>query len=283
MIYVGTCGYAYKDWIGTFYPGTVRKEEMLPFYAGCFRAVEIDASFYGILQPRTIARMQACTPDGFQFCFKAPQTLTHAPDLTSGHIHPDAKLFAQSLLPIAESGKLGTVLLQFPNGFKPSDEGIAHLRRITRSLTGLPLVAEFRNREWQNARTFELLGELGVGWCNVDMPHYDTLLLPSSDAVGPIGYVRFHGRNGKTWWTGDNTSRYDYAYTAEELVPWSDRVAEIEEQVERTYAFFNNHARGNAARNAEMFLDLLRERYGQTAESIVAERVPRPSQGSLFD
>ena len=150
------------------------------------------------------------------------------------------------------------------------------------SLRPLRLVAEFRNREWQTPRTHQLLCDLGVGWCNVDMPQYETLLRASSDVTCAIGYVRFHGRNAAQWWTGDNTSRYDYDYTNEELVPWTDRIAEMDERVEETYAFFNNHARGNAARNAEVFVDLLRERYGDAADDFVAKRVPRPSQGSLF-
>jgi len=283
VIYVGTCGYSYKDWIGPFYPPTIRKEEMLAFYTGVFHAVEIDASFYGVLAPQTTKRMIAVTPGRFQFCFKAPQTVTHAPDVTTPHVHPDAKLFAQSVAPFAEAGKLGAVLLQFPNGFHATDSAVAYVRRVAELLGELPLVAEFRNREWQNARTYELLSDLDVGWCNVDMPRYESLMLPSSDVTSDVGYIRLHGRNAQNWWTGDNTTRYEYLYTDEELVPWTDRAAEIEERVARTYAFFNNHARGNAVRNAEQFAGLLRERYGDAADSVV-ERLGRvPSQGSLFD
>jgi len=136
-------------------------------------------------------------------------------------------------------------------------------------------VAEFRNRDWQTARTHEFLSELGVGWCNVDMPRYETLLLPSSDVTSSIGYVRFHGRNAQKWWSGDNVTRYDYLYSPDELIPWTDRAAEIEEQAEQTYAFFNNHARGNAVRNAEMLSDLLRERYGEAAARSSTRRSPR--------
>lgn len=283
MIFVGTCGYSYKDWVGPFYPTTIRKEEMLAFYAGVFHAVEIDASFYGVLAPQTTKRMIAVTPARFRFCFKAPKTVTHAPDLTTPHVHPDAKLFAQSVRPVADAGKLGAVLLQFPNGFKPDESALAYFRRVAQSLAELPLVAEFRNREWQNRRTLELLSELNVGWCNVDMPRYESLMLPSSDVTSGVGYLRFHGRNAAQWWTGDNTTRYDYLYSAEELVPWTDRAAEIEERVEQTYAFFNNHARGNAVRNGEMFAGLLRERYGPSADAVV-ERLGRiPYQRPLFE
>lgn len=282
MIYVGTCGYAYKDWLGPFYPGTTRQGEMLPFYANCFRAVEIDASYYGVPAPATIARMNANTPPEFRFCFKAPQTVTHPPDITVKRVHDDAAAFVESVVPIVEAGKFGTALIQFPNSFKPTESGEAYLRRVVEALRPLRLVAEFRNREWQAPRTHEMLCELDVGWCNVDMPSYETLMTAGSDVTAAVGYVRFHGRNAAQWWTGDNTTRYDYDYKPEELVPWTDRIAEIGERVEATYAFFNNHARGNAARNAEMFIDLLRERYGSAADGIVPRRRQRPSQGSLF-
>jgi uncharacterized protein YecE (DUF72 family) len=106
---------------------------------------------------------------------------------------------------------------------------------------------------------------------------------PSSDVSSDVGYVRFHGRNASQWWTGDNRTRYDYDYTPEELDPWAERIAEIDEQAKTTYAFFNNHARGNAARNAEMFIDMLRERYAGALSLLAPSGARPPGQGSLFD
>lgn len=271
MIYVGTCGYSYKDWVGPFYPGTIRPGEMLAYYATCFGAVEIDASYYGVLAPATIARMNANTAPAFRFCFKVPQTVSHPPEAALTRVHDDARAFVDSVAPIAQAGKLGCALLQFPNGFKPTERAQAYLRAAIEALSPLPLVAEFRNREWQTPEHYELLRGLGVGWCNVDMPQYETLMRPSSDVSSKIAYVRFHGRNAATWWTGDNTTRYEYDYSEEELVPWANRVADMDEQAERTFAFFNNHARGNAARNAEVLAQLLG-----------MKRPTRPSQGTLF-
>ncbi len=281
MIYVGTCGYAYKDWIGPFYPGKVRSNEMLPYYARCFPAVEIDSSYYGVPEPKTIARMDKCTPSEFRFCFKAPSTVTHSPDITVTRVHPDARFFVESIVSLKEAGKLGCALLQFPNGFRKTPTAEAYLQRVVEALAPLPLVAEFRNREWQNAATQHLLAAMGVGWCNVDMPSYETLLQPSSDVTSSIGYLRFHGRNAEQWWTGDNVTRYDYEYSPEELEPWAARAGEIEEAAGTTFAFFNNHARGSAARNAELFIELLRNRYGDVVD-IVARREGVPAQGTLF-
>lgn len=283
MIFVGTCGFAYKDWAGTFYPATIRPDEMLPYYASCFRAVEIDASYYGVLPPQTIARMNARTPQAFRFCFKVPQTVSHPPEAALARVHDDARAFVESVGPIVDAGKFGCALLQFPNGFKPSERTERYVRAAAKALRPLNVIAEFRNREWQTPTYYDLLCELGVGWCNVDMPGYETLMRPSSDVCGDIAYVRFHGRNAAKWWTGDNTTRYEYDYTAQELVPWADRIADMEERARTTFAFFNNHARGNAARNAEIFVDLLRERYGDAADAVIPERSHPPGQQSLFE
>ena len=274
MIYVGTCGFSYKDWIGTFYPATIRQNEMLSYYAGCFHAVEIDSSFYGVLQPQTVARMNERTPPSFRFCFKVPQTVSHVPEAGMGRVHDDAAAFVESVQPIVHAGKFGCALLQLPNGFKPNARTQAYLRMAVEALRPLAIVAEFRNREWQRPQYFALLRDLGAGWCNVDMPGYETLMRPSSDVSSSIAYVRFHGRNASKWWTGDNRTRYDYDYSPEELEPWANRLADMEEQAEQTFAFFNNHARGNAARNAEMFEQML---------GITRERSHPPAQDSLFD
>jgi uncharacterized protein YecE (DUF72 family) len=272
VLFIGTCGFSYKDWVGAFYPGTIRQNEMLAYYAGCFGAVEIDASYYGVLAPQTVARMNERTPDGFKFCFKVPQSVSHAPESAQARVHPDAHAFVESVQPIVQAEKFGAALLQFANGFKPNERTERYLRIVVEALRPLPVVAEFRNRDWQVPKYYDLLSDLNVGWCNVDMPAYETLMRPSADVTSRIGYVRFHGRNASTWWTGDNRTRYDYEYTAEELAPWTNRVAEMEEQAQETYAFFNNHARGNAARNAELF-----------AQMLGVARKPRSSQGSLFD
>lgn len=270
MIYVGTCGYAYKDWIGPFYPPKTKSAEMLATYARRFRAVEIDSSYYGVPKPQTVAGMAARTPAGFRFSFKLPQTVTHPPDPASLRVHDDARLLMESLEPMLAAGKLACVLAQFPNGFKPEGSRETYLRNVVEAFDGVPVVVEFRNRAWQRPEALALLRDLGAGFGNVDMPRLDGLMAPSSDAAGSVGYVRFHGRNAAQWWKGTNVTRYAYTYTAEELVPWADRIAEVEEQVDDTYVMFNNHASGRAAKNAEMLEALLDERYGPAAPEAIA-------------
>jgi uncharacterized protein YecE (DUF72 family) len=82
--------------------------------------------------------------------------------------------------------------------------------------------------------------------------------------------VRFHGRNYKKWWTGDNTTRYDYLYSKEELEPWADRLIDVDAEVKETLSFFNNHRRAQAAQNADMLTAMLKTRFGKNAPKIVA-------------
>lgn len=273
MIYVGTCGFAYRDWIGAFYPKGMRSQEMLPYYARRFAAVEIDSSYYAVPDARVFASMNDRTPDAFRFSVKAPATVTHAPD-PSLRVHDDAHLLVEALQPLRDAGKLACVLAQFPNGFDANETNEEYVRRVVEAFDGAPVVVEFRRREWQSPRTLALLREIGAGYCNVDMPSYDTVLAPSSDATSGIGYVRFHGRNSKTWWKGTNVTRYNYDYSVEELVPWTDRIAEVEEQSASTLVFFNNHGRGQATNNARMLSELLEERYAESADEFLVRPAP---------
>jgi uncharacterized protein YecE (DUF72 family) len=90
---------------------------------------------------------------------------------------------------------------------------------------------------------------------------------PKTHATSEIAYVRFHGRNYQQWWKGDNVTRYDYSYTDEELGPWADRLVDLASQqdVKEVLAFFNNHRRGQAARNAQMFEAMLATRFPREA------------------
>ena len=265
-IYVGTCGYSYADWKGEFYPQGIKAGEMLGLYARHFRAVEVDATYYRVLPPATFASMAARTPAGFRFSVKLPGTATHAPAVPTT-VHPDVRAWREGVEPLVQAGKFACGLMQFPYSFKPGARTETYLRALVEALAGTPLVAEFRNREWQTDATLRLLRELGVGWTNVDEPRFRNLMRPGSEATGPVAYVRFHGRNAAQWWAGDNATRYDYLYTADELAPWTARIEDLaaDPTVREVYAYFNNHRRGNAVRNAEMFATMLRDRLGAGA------------------
>ncbi len=171
MIYVGTCGFSYRDWIGPFYPDGTKGREMLALYGRRFPAVEIDSSYYGVPAMSTVASMNAHTPPNFRFSFKLPQTVTHPSDRSQ--LHVDAASMRENLAPVVESQKLACVLAQFPHGFKPERDAVSYLKRVLDAFDTMPVVVEFRNGRWQTAETIEVLRDAGAGYCNVDMPRLE--------------------------------------------------------------------------------------------------------------
>ena len=124
-------------------------------------------------------------------------------------------------------------------------------------LKGLPLCVEFRNREWMLERVYEGFRQRGIGFVQTDNPELDNLPLPTTTVTSDIGYIRFHGRNEDNWWTGDNTSRYDYLYNEHELQSWLYRIEDITSKVKRLLIAFNNHHKGKAVQNTAEIYNLI--------------------------
>ncbi|MBC5815716.1 MAG: DUF72 domain-containing protein [Candidatus Eremiobacteraeota bacterium] len=257
MVRIGTCGYSYADWKGKFYPAKIKPIDMLTYYAQHFNIVEIDATYYRVLPKSTFESMNSRSPAEFRFAVKLPGTATHASAESRGTVHPDVALFYENLEPLIEHQKLACILMQFPNSFKPTPENDSYLEKLRNALKGLVTVAEFRNRDWQTPKTLELLRALDIGICNVDGPQFKSLPRASSEVAGEFAYIRFHGRNYKTWWNGTATSRYDYLYSAEELEPWVERIETVSAAAKETVVLFNNHASANATVNAKQMQELL--------------------------
>jgi uncharacterized protein YecE (DUF72 family) len=262
---------------------------MLPYYAQHFSAVEIDATYYHVFSSATFSSMAKRTPDHFKFCAKLPGAATHLPREAALQVHDDVRVFRENIQPLVEREKFICALMQFPNSFKPDVRAQEYIGRLRAALPDLELVAEFRNREWQSQSTIELLRELKIGWCNVDGPQFKSLMRPSAEVTSRVGYVRFHGRNYDRWWSGDNVTRYDYLYSSDELTPWTQRISDIELEAQQTLVFFNNHRRGQAVVNAEMFENMLRAHLGSQGERVLAggqrskAAQPLPLDAALFE
>lgn len=256
MIYVGTSGYSYDDWVGPFYPEGTTKNGFLDYYAQTFGCVEVNYTYYRMPDARTLAAMAAKTPEGFRFVVKAPGELTHE------RTTPEASFaqFQAALTPLVESGKLGAVLAQFPGSFRPSDENRDYLAGFRQELGALPVVVEFRHASWVGPRTFDLLRRLDLGFCCVDEPRLRSLMPPFAEVTSDVGYVRFHGRNAAKWFEHEQAwERYNYLYTREELTEWITKTRRIDSRAKETYVFFNNHYNAQAAQNASLFTEMLAE------------------------
>jgi uncharacterized protein YecE (DUF72 family) len=258
-IAVGTCGFSYRDWVGPVYPKGTKPAQMLELYARRFAIVEIDATYYRVLPAATFAAMAQRTPDHFRFTAKLPGTGTHVPVELAGNVHDDVLAFRASVEPLVAAGRFAAALMQFPTSFHPNEATREHIAALRRALPDLRLAAEFRHREWQTNETLDLLRELKIALVNVDEPHFKDLPRPSADVTADFSYMRFHGRNYQTWWKGDNATRYDYEYSREELQPWVHRLVESVDNpdVREALVFLNNHPRGQAVRNAQLFEEMV--------------------------
>jgi uncharacterized protein YecE (DUF72 family) len=256
-VLIGTSGYSYDDWVGPVYPPGTDKRDFLARYAAQFPIVELNFTYYAQPTARTLSRMVELTPEGFLFSVKAHRTMTHEIAETW---EKDTAAFREGVRPLAESGRLAAVLLQFPYRFGYTRESRSRLAALCDLLQGLPLAVEFRKSDWLRDSVYEGLRERGAALVSVDEPELPKLLRPSTMVTGDFAYVRLHGRNRAAWWTGDNVSRYDYLYTRAELEEWAERIRAVLERARWLMVFFNNHPSGQAARNAVELRDVLRER-----------------------
>ena len=248
-IYVGTSGFKFDDWKGRFYPETVKQKDWLRYYAQRFNCLEINASYYRLMPAATYQRMMERVPPGFQFTVKTYRTLTHE---AGSENEADFATFIASLRPLRETGEFGCVLAQFPTSFHNTPENRGYLAGFRDRFAGIPLVVEFRGREWLGDAVLDYMREREIGFCAVDEPQFKTLMPPIAVATSPIGYIRFHGRNYQKWWKGGEggKERYDYLYRKEELEEWVPKIQHVASETQRVYVFMNNCFQGQAAANA---------------------------------
>ena len=257
MILLGTSGYSYDDWIGPYYPEGIGKTEMLPFYAREFKTTEINYTYYRMPSARTLGAMADKVPADFVFSVKASKELTHEREDPALFMQ-----FRQALQPLIDQKKLGSVLAQFPNSFKPSDENRDYLRVFRERMGDLPVTVEFRHAGWITDETLDLLRANNLGYCCVDEPHLKGLIPPIAVATAPLAYVRFHGRNAQKWWQHDEAwERYSYSYKPEELAEWVPKIEHLAQEAPTTYVYTNNHYRGQAVDTVRQ-LKLLLEQTG---------------------
>jgi len=283
MIYIGTSGWSYPAgegrWDGVFYPGD-KKVDHLEFYARYFDAVEINSSFYRPISPNLARSWARKVPDGFRFSAKLYQKFTHptmfeAATGRAAELSPDDfERFKAGLEPLAESGKLGCLLAQFPPSFKQDDESVTHLEELIRQFQDYPLAVELRHRSWtDNPDTFRLLESSGVAWCAIDEPKFRTSV-GEAPLTSRLGYFRFHGRNAKEWWTGDRETRYNYLYSPREVQSLAEEVREVASRTENTFAFYNNHYGAKAVVNALQMKLMLGQEVLEEVPPGLVERYP---------
>jgi uncharacterized protein YecE (DUF72 family) len=280
---VGTCSWADESLSKWWYPRGVRTaEERLRHYAEHFDTVELDATYYRLPDEELVAKWVERTPPGFLFHVKAFGMMTRHPvrlDQLPPDLHESApvddrgrvdrpprelrsEIFARfhaALRPFREAGKLGAILLQFPSYVVYKQASLDYLAWAVEELRGDRVLVEFRHRSWlddeNRERTLAFLEELGATHVVVDAPKTQAKnLVPSVLArTTAWAYVRFHGRNARTWNKrgGSAAERFDYLYSDEELREWAGAARELAEGAEAAFAMFNNNGRSPAAPGSE--------------------------------
>src|SRR5258708_25215658 len=150
LLRVGTSGYAYKEWKGSFYPAKFPDKKMLEYYSARFTTVEVNYTFYRLPSAATLEAWIPQTPDGFSFALKATQKITHI--LRLRNTEELMKCFLQGAQPLVAAGRLGPVLFPLPPNFK------ADLPLLSDFLTSLPralrAAVEFRHASWLADTTY---------------------------------------------------------------------------------------------------------------------------------
>jgi uncharacterized protein YecE (DUF72 family) len=227
---VGTSGFSYPAWRGLFYPEKLPANGMLTFYAGVFRAVEINNTFYRMPAPALLAGWTEQTPAGFRFVLKAPQQITHKLRLK------DAAEPAREFVRRSETlgAKRGPLLFQLPPNLKVD---LARLQTFLAALpAGIEPALEFRHASWFQDDTWAVLRAHGAALCVAQTDDLDTPLV----ATAEFGYARLR--------------RDDYA--ADELAAWAARLRAVEGW-RRVYVFLKHDEAGRAADLARGFLGAL--------------------------
>lgn len=164
-IWLGTCAWSFDDWRDVFYPHDLPHNRWLQFYAGHFRAVEMDSSFYHVPSAHMVDHWRELVGSEFRFCPKLPRSLSHDKRLE----HPAPEIAMMEKLADEFGPHLGCVLLQLPPSFHACPHGKKVLRAFLRAWPArVPLAMEFRHESWEMPFVVRLLEDHGVAWVWAD-------------------------------------------------------------------------------------------------------------------
>lgn len=194
-LFVGTSGYSYKEWKGSFYPEDLAAKEMLGYYSSRLAAVEINNTFYRMPQRTLLENWHMQVPEGFRFSLKAPQRITHFKRLKD--VEEETKLFLETAAVLGDA--LGVVLFQLPPNMKKDQLRLeAFLHTLSPDIRA---AFEFRHPSWFDDDIIALLREHNRAFCVSDT---DELPATKVDSTANWGYLRLrrvkYGKAELTQW-----------------------------------------------------------------------------------
>ena len=231
-LHVGTSGYSYKEWKGSFYPEKLPAKEMLSYYASKLSAVELNNTFYRMPQQAMVESWKAQVPDDFRFSVKASQRITHFKRLQD--VDADTKYLLETVGALKE--KLGVVLYQLPPNMK---KDLERLRTFVKNLPAEVRGAfEFRHPTWFDDEVLEVLKNQNLALCISDT---DDLPVTHIDRTADWGYLRLRRVN----------------YSKDDLAEWSARIKA--QNWTTVFVFFKHEDEGTGPRLAGEFIEIAGE------------------------
>jgi len=221
--------------------------------------VEINSTFYRPPLPGYAWNWVKKTPPDFKFTLKLWQKFTHpgmyqqATGQEAEVSSQDVDTFRKGIDPLVKSNKLGSILVQFAASFRKGAMTVEVLDRVLQSFKDYPLVVELRHRSWSDdiKTTEDILLTHNASLAYIDEPKFGSSIRQEFRPIGPIFYLRMHGRNAEKWFSHKSAEeKYNYLYTSDELKPFIQDLPGIRKTVKEIYVFFNNHYRAKAAANA---------------------------------
>lgn len=293
-ILVGTCSWTDRtlthdtDW----YPRrSMSAAERLAFYASRFSIAEADSTYYFPPSPDLTRAWAERTPAGFTMNVKAYSLLTGHPtkpdslwpdlrdavkpehaqkrNIYASHLSADAlaeawRRFELAVRPLRKAGKLGAVLLQYPEWFTARKSSRDELSAIRERWPDLPVCVEFRSPTWlaeerDRERTLGLLHDLRLALVVVDAPKASKLPTVAEVTTPDLAVVRFHGRNEETWKKPGTSAaeRFEYLYSRPQLRAWVPTIEALAEKAGTVHALMNNCYQDYGVRNAADLASLL--------------------------
>jgi uncharacterized protein YecE (DUF72 family) len=232
-LYVGTSGYSYKEWKGSFYPEKLPAKEMLSYYSSRLPAVEINNTFYRLPQRSMLENWKEQVPPQFRFSVKASQKITHFKRLQN--VEEETKYLLETASALEE--RLGVVLFQLPPNMK---KDLPRLENFLKNLPGDTRAAfEFRHPTWFDDEVLNLLRTQNRALCISDT---DDLPVSNIDKTADWGYLRLRRVN----------------YNEENRAEWLERVRA--QNWDTAYVFFKHEDEGTGPKLAGQFLDLANDK-----------------------
>jgi len=229
--YIGTSGFSYGHWSGTFYPDNLPQDELLGFYARHFDTVELNTTFYRLPFKNMVSGWYRRSPDNFVFALKGSRYITHR--LKLKEIAGPLATFLDRAAILRE--KCGPILWQLPPQLNPDPARLeSFLQQLPRSMRH---AIEFRNDAWLTGDIFALLEKYQAAYCIVSAP--EMACVP--EITAPFVYIRMHGISGG-W--------YSYNYSPDDLAWWAEKIRGFLRKKLDVYCYFNNDACGYAPANA---------------------------------